>query len=353
MIDFKINIFKNMKALKYIVAIIAILFGAIYMFYFYNVKEGLTQQEECMMPQDIINTAIYENVGKPFYESKTPLSGNCYWPVEPSGNTNKKEFKYCPLICPESAKCASSMDCSKSVGAFFDNITTSKNNWVIKVRDNISNNIQKTLTNVCELSYNACASACNTDTDTDVSCRNACDDIRNTCEYKVLPGFIPNAAENTTNSSSQPVNQYNSGSVYYQQNSSGAMNSQNPFNNTDTGDSFLKYGLGGGLQGIQGGINPITGKIISPEDFNSQSNILSAEQDSASPFRVFKQYLKNLVKEVNDDSSVGIGRVPNNSNPFLCDYIKSSASPASQSYIQSNPANQTYSGYSAGIAPFF
>lgn len=380
MIDFKINLLKNMKALKnmntlkYLV-IIAVLLGIFYMYYFYNVKEGYTQEEQCVMPPDIINSAMYDNVNNVhFYESKTPLSGNCYWPVELSGGVmleNKKEFKYCPLNCPENgenAKCTnSSMECGKSViGSFFDNVTASlklkngsdfsdtlKNNWVIRVRNNISNNIQKTLTNTCELSYNACELACKQG---DVSCRNVCEDIKNTCEYKSLPGFIPSLAENTNMSPSKSVNQYNSESIYYQKNASGnTMNSQNPFNNTYTGtnDSLLKYGLGGGLESVQGGVNPITGKIISPEDFNSQSNILSAHHDSDSPFGVFRQYLKNLVKEVNDDSSVGIGRVPNNSNPFLCDYIKSSASPASQSYIQSNPANQTYNGYTAGIAPFF
>ena len=327
MIDFKINLLKNMKTLKYVLMSLVFLFIVIYMLYFYNMKEGFTQQKQCEMPPDIINTAIYDNVKNVyFYESKTPLSGNCYWPLEISGGLvveNKKKFKYCPLICPENgenAKCTnSSLKCDGSViGAFFDNITASitqksgsnfldtlKNNWVIRVRDNISGNIQKTLTNACELSYNACASTCKLG---DVSCNNACEDIKNACEYKTLPGFVPNLAENTISQTSQPVNQYNSGSVYYQNNASVAMNSQNPFNNiyTGTNNSLLKYGLGGGLEGVQGSINPITGKIISPEDFNSQSNILSAHHDSSSPFGVFKQYLKNLVKEVNDESSVGI-----------------------------------------------
>lgn len=369
MIDFKINVSKNMKVSIYIIAIIAVLLGAIYMFYFYDVKEGL--QSTCIMPPDIINTAMRDNVNNDhYYESKTPLSGNCYWPLELSDGRmieNKKGFKYCPLTCPENgenAKCIKySTNCGKQViGAFFDNVTeifkdgskisnNLKNNWVIKVRDNISNNIQKTLTNACELSYNKCESACKMG---DVSCRNACEDVKNACEYKKMPGFVPNLANSASNPQMDSLNRYNSGSIYYPGNNSdsrmkNSVETQNPFNNIYTGAN----NLGGGFNGIRGSVNPITGNVISPEDFNSQSNLLLSHQGSGSPFGVFKEFLKNLVKEVQDESSVGVGRISNDDNPFLCDYIKSSASPTSQSYIQSNPANQTYLGFNAGIAPFF
>ena len=365
MLDFKIKLPRNIKKYLFVFAIIiaVVLLGIMCLKYFNVLKEGFTQSPCVLTNSNIIDNVMYDNVNKVyFYESSAPLTGGCYW-------SNNNIYKYCPLTCVNSsrktafmstsageyAKCGNVSDnCSETTqglipGVLFDNVSswsqTNGASWVVRVRDNISNNIQKLGFTGCETSYNNCLATCAEN----VTCRNICENIKLNCEYpNKLPGFIPDFTDSTLTRPSQPTNSYNPNSYYYSQNNS------NPENNgTSEFASKLASELVSNFAGMIGITNPIAGNLSMPEDLNSQSNLITPQINTSSPTGLFKQYVKNVVTEVNNESSVGIGRVPNGDNPFLCDYIKSSAAPASQSYIQNNPANQTYTGYSAGIAPFF
>jgi len=351
MIDFKIKLPRNIKKYLFVIAIIiaVVLFGIMCMKYFNVLKEGFSQSPCGLTDSNIIDNAVYDNINKVyFYESSAPLTGDCYW-------SDNNIYKYCPLTCGEYAKCGNISDnCSETAqglipGILFDNVSswsqTNGANWVIRVRDNISNNIQKLGFTACETSYNDCLAACAEN----MTCRNICENIKLNCEYpNKLPGFTPDFTDSTLTTPSQPTNSYNQNSYYYSQNNS------NP-ENDGAGEFASKFAseLVRNFAGMVGITNPIAGNLIMPEDLNSQNNLLTSQIDTSSPTGLFKQYVKSVVNEVNNESGVGVGRVPNGDNPFLCDYIKSSAAPASQSYIQNNPANQTYPGYSAGIAPFF
>ena len=187
----------------------------------------------------------------------------------------------------------------------------------------------------CFSTKNTCNSICNSTGNVDGNCRDVCDDSFNSCAVSNgIPGYQAQSV--------MPA--FNPG-IYF---NDGTMQGQNGYNINHMASQLEQPGNSYNNNQFY---NPSFGNFA-PDHSYQRNNLQMSQQSLNAPFNVFKGFLKNLVKEVHEESTVGIGRLPNTDNPFLCDF-KNPACSANNHNLENNPAYQNVRGITTCTTPFY